>query len=219
MVVLSNYARSLRELHRLDEAADYADRAYAMAQRTGIDSSRVLLERARIYMAQHNPSRAGAVLEEVQAKLEKSLPPGHFAFGVLATDKALNALLQGDTAAAVKLADQGVSSLEATIKAGGEGSYYLPRLLVRRSVVELAAGRASDAAADARRAVDLLQPGIEPGKFSSHLGNAFLALGRALQAQGKREEARAAFRSAAENLQNTLGPDHPDSRQARQLAA
>lgn len=219
MVVLGNYARSLRELHRLDEAADYADRAYAMALRTGIDYSRVLLERARIYMAQRNPARAGAALDEVQAKLEKGLPPGHFAFAVLASDKALNALLQGDTEAAVRLADQGVTSLEATIRSGGEGSYYLPRLLIRRSVVELAAGRAAEAAADAKRAIDLLQPGIAPGKYSSHLGNAYLALGRALQAQGKSEEARSAFRSAAENLQNTLGSDHPDSRQARQLAA
>jgi hypothetical protein len=32
-------------------------------------------------------------------------------------------------------------------------------------------------------------------------------------AQGKREQARAAFRSAAEDLRNTLGPDHPDTQQ------
>jgi len=42
--------------------------------------------------------------------------------------------------------------------------------------------------------------------------------GRALQAQGKRDEARAAFRSASEHLQTTLGPDHPNTHIARQLA-
>jgi hypothetical protein len=32
-------------------------------------------------------------------------------------------------------------------------------------------------------------------------------------AQGKREQARAAFSWAAEHLQNTRGPDHPDTQQ------
>jgi hypothetical protein len=41
-------------------------------------------------------------------------------------------------------------------------------------------------------------------------------MGRALQAQGKSSEAYAAFQSAAENLQATLGPDHLDTRSARQ---
>ena len=54
--------------------------------------------------------------------------------------------------------------------------------------------------------------------FSSDMGDAYLARGRALQALGRPEEARAAFRSAAEHLQATLGPDHPDTQMARQLA-
>ena len=169
-------------------------------------------------MAQRDSTRAGAMLADVQTRLQKTLPAGHFAFGVLASEQALNALLQNDVPTAMRLAEQGVSTVEAAIKAGGEGSYYLPRLLIRRSTVALAAQHLDDAAADSLRAVGMLQQGVEPGKFSSHLGNAFLALGRALQAQGRLEEAGAAFRSAAENLQNTLGQDHPDSREARRLA-
>jgi hypothetical protein len=45
-----------------------------------------------------------------------------------------------------------------------------------------------------------------------------LARGRALQALNRLEEARAAFRSAAEQLETTLGTDHPDTKIARQLA-
>jgi tetratricopeptide (TPR) repeat protein len=217
-VVLSNYARSLRELNRLGEAADYAERAYTKALRTGDEVSRVLLERAKICMAQRDSARAGAMLADVQTRLQKTLPAGHFALGVLASEQALNALLQNDVPSAMRLAEQGVSTVEAAIKAGGEGSYYLPRLLIRRSTVALAAQRLDAAAADSLRAVGMLQQGLEPGKFSSHLGNAFLALGRALQAQGRLEEAGAAFRSAGENLQNTLGQDHPDSREAHRLA-
>jgi hypothetical protein len=72
--------------------------------------------------------------------------------------------------------------------------------------------------ADATRAVDLLQQSVQPGAFSSSNGRAYLTLGNALKAQGKHDEARAAFRSAAEHLNSALGPDHPDSRTAQQLA-
>jgi Tetratricopeptide repeat len=68
-------------------------------------------------------------------------------------------------------------------------------------------------------------PTMEPEQFlsfsrhrSGDLGRAYLTLGRALQAQGKRDESRAALRSGAEHLQNALGPDHPDALAARQLA-
>ena len=67
-------------------------------------------------------------------------------------------------------------------------------------------------------AVKLVQAGIPADAFSSITGRASLNLGRALQAQGKSDEARAAFRSAVENLQSTLGPEHPDTRGAMQMA-
>jgi hypothetical protein len=41
---------------------------------------------------------------------------------------------------------------------------------------------------------------------------------KSLQTRGKRDEARAAFRSATENLEHTLGSGHPETRTARQLA-
>jgi hypothetical protein len=63
--------------------------------------------------------------------------------------------------------------------------------------------------------VDLLRKGAPPDSRSSSLGGACLALGRALDAQGRHEEAKVAFQSALENLEITLGPDHPESRAAR----
>jgi tetratricopeptide (TPR) repeat protein len=206
-------------LNRLDEAANYSDRAYGIAQRTGDEVTRVLLERAKIYMAQHNPLRAAIILADVESRLTKSLPAGHFALGVLSSEKALNALLQKDVTSALDLANRGVSIVESAIKAGGEGGYYLPRILTRRSVIEMAAQRPLEAADDAARAVLLFQAELEPGRFSSHLGNAYLALGQALLSQGKPEEAHVAFSSAAENLESTVGMNHPDCRTARELAA
>jgi hypothetical protein len=62
--------------------------------------------------------------------------------------------------------------------------------------------------------LNLLQGPTDSGAFSMNVGRSYLALGRALQAEGKPDEADAAFRSAAEHLEKTLGPDHPESRAA-----
>jgi eukaryotic-like serine/threonine-protein kinase len=217
---LCNYAKSLRELGRLEEAADFVERAYIKAQRAGLQevTIHVLLERAVIYTAQHKPARAAAMLREVEPMLRKALPPGHFAFATLAADQARVALESGNVAESMKFADEAVSINEAAIRAGMEGNYSIPMILICRSTVALADGRAEQSAADASRAVKLLQAGGEQGKASSRLGYAYLALGRALGAQSKSEEARAAFRSAVENLQSTVGLDHPDTLSARQLA-
>jgi len=204
----------------LREAEDYSERAYAKARQAGdqlvIDQS--MLERARIYTALHEPGRAAAMLAEVEPGLRRNLPSGHYAFATLASVQALVALQTGDRSAAIRLADEAVRIDEAEIKAGREGSFYLPALLITRSAVALRTGRAEQAAADATRTLSLLSTGMQAAPFSSIRGNAFLALARALRAQGKSEEARAAFRSAAEQLRPTLGPNHADTRSAQQLA-
>jgi tetratricopeptide (TPR) repeat protein len=75
------------------------------------------------------------------------------------------------------------------------------------------------ARAHAARALGMWQQAVEPGTFSSSVGRCYLARGRALHGQGKLEEARADFASALENLQPTVGADHPDTRDAPRLAA
>lgn len=217
--VLNNYAKVLRQMNRFDEAADYAERAYARAQSTGheLTVNQALLERARIYLARHELHRASAMLAEVDPRLRQSLPPGHYAFASLAAERAMIASESGDVPAALQFANQAVEILEAAIKSGGEGAFHLPGFLTRRSTIELEAGNADRAVTDANRAV-LLQSAAQPGASSSKLGYAYLALGRALQVQGKHDEAQAAFRSAAEHLKQTIGPDHPDTRSALLLA-
>jgi len=133
----------------------------------------------------------------------------------LATAHALLAAGEGDTEKALKFADQGVAIVENAIKKKGEGSDTLPLLLLRRATVELAASRPAPAEADAARALALLQANAQPGTFSSYIGGAYLKLGTALQAEGKVDEARSAYRSATEHLQPTVGPDHPDLRSAQ----
>jgi serine/threonine protein kinase/Tfp pilus assembly protein PilF len=217
--LLNNYARILRELNRLDEALDYADRAYTKAQQVHHEStvSQALIERARIYLAKRDFARASAMLAQVEPRLRQSLPPGHYAFASLASEQAMIALERNDVPAATRHINEAVTLVETAIQSGKEGAFYLPALLTRRSVIELAARNPDKAAADSARAVTL-QSAAQPGTLSCKVGYAYLSLGHALQAQGKTDEARAAFRSAVENLQSTLGPDHPDARSAGLLA-
>jgi len=220
-MLLVNYARVLHDLGRFDEASDYAERGYAKAQTAGDEApmDQALLLRASIYRSQGDLDRAARMLSEVEPRLRRTLPDGHIAFGSLALQQALNAQAAGDLPAALDLSNQAVTIGEASVKAGRQGAAYLPIFLVRRSDIERQVHRTDEAAADAARAVSLLQAAAQPGTSSSNLGRAYLALGRALQAESKLDEARAGFRSAAEQLQSTLGPDHPDSRSARQFAA
>jgi len=219
-MLLTNYARALRDLGRLDEAADYAERAYAKAQQQDhqVVINQSLLLRALIYCDQGDLTRATAMLSEVEPRLRRNLPPGHYAFSSLASEQSLIALARGDPRTALRLADQALVIDEAAIKAGGQGAGALPIVLIRRSAVELEVGRPDQAAADAARALSLLQASTQPGASSCNLGRAYLALANALEAQGKHNEARAAARSAVEQLQNALGLDHPETRAAWQLA-
>jgi serine/threonine protein kinase len=217
-MLLINYARTVRELGRPGEAAGYAERGYAKALETDnqLVTNQALLVRARIYRGQGNLARAEAMLSEVEPRLRRALPPGHLAFARLATEYSLLASARGDFSAALRLANQAVAIAEASMKAGRGGDEYLSSALVPRSDIDLLLGRADEAATDAARALDVLKKFEEPGTFSSDLGHAYCALGRALQAQGKSTEARVAFHSAAENLQGALGSNHPDTRSALQ---
>ncbi len=219
-IILNNYARSLRELGRLSEAEHYAEHAYANAERVShqLAINQCLLERARIYTEQHNASRAAVMLASVEPRLRHSLPAGHYAFAALASAQAFNALEKGDKAEALQLADRAVSIDEEAIKAGADGAYLLPILLTHRSEIELAAEMPEKALVDANRALDQLKSTTQAGMFSSNTGHAYLAQGRALLLAGKHDEAKAAFRSAFEQFQQTLGPDHPETASARHQA-
>jgi hypothetical protein len=64
----------------------------------------------------------------------------------------------------------------------------------------------------------MAEAGAGSGELSCEIGRAQLALGRALLAQGKRDEARTALTAAVRHLTPTLGADHQETRLARQLA-
>ena len=219
-MVLINYARVQRELNHLPSAADYAERAYAKALQTGDELvvSQSLLERSRIYRAQQDPAHAEAMINEVEPKLHKDLPPGHYAFAAITTERGLIAMERHNLTAALALLDQSIATVQAAIKAGGEGAFTLPGIYLYRSEVSLAMGRADQAEADAQHALAALQPEHGANQISSKVGHAYLAQARAMASKGEDAQARAAASQALVQLQGSIGPDHPDTQTARLMS-
>jgi tetratricopeptide (TPR) repeat protein len=218
-MLLNNYAFNLSDLARFDQAAGYAERAYARAQEAGdeVVINQSLFVRAGIYRNRHDFPRAAAMLAEVEPRLRKDLLPGHYAFGMLLSQRSLLALERGDLPSALRLGNQAVDLLEAAAKRGKAGRGFLPLMYQRRAKVELQAGRLDAAEVDTERALNLLPKGTQPRGFSSESGRSYLLRARVCKAQGKDEEAHAAAKSAVQHLESGLGPDHPDTRSARQL--
>ena len=220
-MLLNNYARVLMDLARYDTAADYAERAYARASEAGdeIVINQSLLLRGDIYAARGEPGRAVSVLDEVEPRLRRALPAGHVAFAAIPRGRAAAALARGDLRAALDYTNTAISMFEASIKVGGGGAEAIPSMTLRRSEVERRLGRVDAAVADAEHALALAQARVPAGSHALVIGRIELALGRGLAAEGKTVEAHDAFAIAVQHLEGTVGPDHPDSRAARRLAA
>jgi tetratricopeptide (TPR) repeat protein len=155
------------------------------------------------------------MLAEVEPRLRKALPPGHVAFASLNSEKALLAQARGDRQSALALADESVAIVEAALKSGGQGADFMPTVLIKRAGIELDLQRLKESAADAARAIELLHARTPAGLHTSHLGRAYYALGRALEAQHERARARSAQQTAIENLEDAAGQDNPTARDAR----
>jgi serine/threonine protein kinase len=219
-MLLRNYASTLRVLNRLDEATDYAERAYAKALQT--DDQDVLYTgsytRALIYIDRKDYERAANALSQLEPRLLRTFPPDNYWFGLQASVQAILVSSKGDPQAALPLADKAVAIVENAIKAGHAGKNILPIVLMRRSAIELDTAQPGPAGEDAQKAIALLQADGSPGAFSNNIGSAYLLLGQAFRAQGKNAEATTAFQSAAENLRATLGSNHPDTRRSQEMA-
>jgi tetratricopeptide (TPR) repeat protein len=218
-MLLVNYSRTLDNLNRLDQAADYGERgcAKARAAQDDVVVNQALLTLTSTYRKQGKFDRASETLSEVEPRLRRALPPGHIGFAAITSQRSLLARDEGDNRAALALANEAVHLLEVSVKTGKQGQSYLPLTLIRRADIELNLEQHEEATADATRAVEMLQKTMELGTFSCIMGQAQLSLGRALQARNRPDDARAALQTALVHLQKSLGEDHPDTLRARQL--
>jgi hypothetical protein len=115
--------------------------------------------RAGVYLDQRDFTRAAAMLAELEPLVRQMFPPDHVMRGLLASSQALLASGKGNSEEALHLANKAVDILERSIKAKGQGSDYLPIILIRRSTIELVAAQPVLAEADAERALAQAQSG------------------------------------------------------------
>ncbi|HAV62765.1 MAG TPA: serine/threonine protein kinase [Verrucomicrobiales bacterium] len=211
-MLLNNLARELADLHRLDEAADYAERAYARAQQLGseIVINQSLSVRTAVYREQGRLDLAAQTLAELELRWNRQLPPGHIAFAAMASHQAQLALARGDLPAALAAADRAVS-LATTNQVSHEA---LPAMLIPRANIRLRAGDFGGALADADGAIAMEQEAAGPGAWSRWVGRAQLIRGRLYIAQDQTEPARLAFAAALAHLRPTVGAEHPETREA-----
>ena len=157
-------------------------------------------------------------VSEGEPLLRQHFPDGDVKFAVLARHRALIAKAQGNHQEALDFANQAVLIAEAAVKESRAIPLDLQAPLVARSQIHLDLGHLEEALGDAKRLIQILVAETPPETLTTHLGNAYLALGRALRAQGKSEEATEAIQFAVKHLQSALGPDHPETRTALRLA-
>jgi hypothetical protein len=89
---------------------------------------------------------------------------------------------------------------------------------IARSELALAMGRTDAARAQAEQALAVARVGQGDMAHSFLTGRAWLALARAQRTGGDAAAARDACRQAVEQLEPTLGADHPITTQAQRLA-
>jgi tetratricopeptide (TPR) repeat protein len=211
-MLLTNLARTLTEIQRFTEAAEYAERAETKARRAGAENvvSMCLNVQVTAYREMGQLERAGEALAEVESRWTKMFPPGHIGFAAVASQQSLLSVARGDPSSALPKADRAIAICEAT----PEGRDRLSIFLLRRAAVRMLRLQIEEARVDAARALALQQEATGPDVLSCWSGRAYLALGRALRAQGKLDEARAAYASAFKHLESSLGKDNPETIEA-----
>jgi serine/threonine-protein kinase len=216
-MVLTNISRVLIDLDRLGEAQRYADRAHARALADGNDTvirdSNVL--RARIHVRRGEFAEGARLLEDVEARLRKTVPADCVCYGALDYERARIAAAGGDSQAALAAVNRAVARAEQKSAPPDALRFFL----LRRAEIEVAVKRFDGARADADRVIELTLTAFGTAVHSSLLGRAYLIRGQALLASGPSSEAASALASASEQLRPTLGADHPQTRLAERLAA
>ena len=220
-MLMTNYAQQLLDLGRPQESREYAERALESAKRAGdeVVVNQTLLRLARIYRNQNDYARSLAMLDEVEPRLQSTLPSGHYAFAALASERSQTLELEGDTNRALELANLAIRICEQAAQQGKACAQYLPNMLRRRASVETALRQFAHAESDAQQALQLLLEQSRPGEFSQSTGLAYLTLARCLVAEGRESEARVMAQNAVDQLTKSIGANHPDTRSASDLAA
>jgi len=215
--VTANMGHVLRLLARYPEAIA----AFDMALRTGGSSSPdaevyAIEGKARVAILLGRFDQAQLLLQEGAAKMQD----GQVRSG--SSGALMHKVIQGEVwAAQGRLTDAATAFTEAIDSYTNLGccSGAMSIALLDRAGVGSTNHRIQAALDDALQALKIAQKAQGHLPYSNYTGKAWLVLGNLRQMQGNGAEAKKAYVLAAKHLANTVGDEHPDTLQARQLAA
>jgi serine/threonine-protein kinase len=175
-----------------------------------------LLVQTRILRDLGRYAESERVLDTVEGRLRKSLPPGHGAFLAVIEQRARQASARGQVPRAMALIDSGIHTAEADARGAGRS---VP-LRFARAEIALAAGDAQQARRDAEQLLFSLRAAEAPATASSRIGRTQWLLAQSLSRLGEKAAAAAALDEALRHMVPTMGDTHPDVLAAqRQRAA
>jgi serine/threonine-protein kinase len=219
-MLLANQSRALRDTGHFEEAKAHIESAYARAVAAGheVVVNQSLLIRASIYREMGDHGRSQQTLDELEPRLRAVLPPLHVAFGSLLVERAYLAQARGENADARVQADAGVELLREVLRATGEGTNYLPYVLLCRARIAVENGNPDRAMADAREVLELLDAS-QPNAKSIWAARAHYVLARALRDVGRAADSTAEARLAIDHFTSAGGTEAPGIAAARELVA
>jgi tetratricopeptide (TPR) repeat protein len=214
--LLHNRAAALASLARYPEALEAYGATIESATRAGHAAVRIsaLANRANTYLQMGDISRAEQELAAVVPEVGKSIPPDSVPAMTIMQVQARIHAARGrlDEAAA------GLTKVVEFFDGRHMAVAPLARALNYRAEAYLAGGNTDAALADARRALEISRKLQGDKAWSSLTGLSLLSIARTQETRGDHEAARSAAREALPHLKETLGPEHPDTRRAKEYA-
>ena len=212
--LLHNRASALASLARYPEALEAYGAAIESATRAGHAAVRIsaLANRANTYLQMGDINRAEQELAAIAPEVGKTIPPD--------SAPAMTIMqVQARIDAARGRLDEATAGLTKVVEFF-DGRHMavapLARALNFRADAYLAEGDTDAAVADARRALEISRHLQGDKPWSSLTGLSLLSIARIQETRGDQDAARRTARQALPHLNETLGPEHPDTRRAEQ---
>lgn len=212
-----NYAQTSLLLHRLDQAERYfsVTRRGAREERDAEYELISLLGLAAVARERGDLAAASARLEEAREFARAQLPPQHRTGKLLLLETGQFHLAANSLPAAAAVLSELVTE-DASVNA------KMPRHAVALSAwaqVELRRGDVKRAEALAKRASAVAAELALPDRPSYWVGRSLLVESRVEMAAGRAEAARRLAAQSVAQLKDSVGPDHPLTRNAAALAS
>lgn len=213
---LANHAFGLEQIGRYAAALAQYELAAGAAERSGerVGQAYALVGQASALVQSGSAALAGERLASAAELAGQTLPETH---PVNVRARLVRAQIDAENGALDSAAAH-LTALIELFRAQGLSHSIVANAYRQRADLALRRRDPSRARADAEQALELARRLQGSERYSSYTGLALLTLGRVEQETGNADRAREAFRSAEQNLLNTLGDEHPGTVAARALA-